>query len=194
MPREDRQARTARIARQFGQWLDQTMTDQNIRNFELVERAAAFGGTFKVGHVGHWRKGHNTANPENVITLARALNQNPLVALRMAGHDEIAAILEQYGAKLAAPGERATSARRVQGNQAHPAIAEAVAMIRGSGLPAADQDALRGEFEAELDSDIQSLQAIVQRRIDRLVAKNLRLQEAAEVLSHEDDEETRRLA
>jgi len=113
MPPHDHQAPTPRplttadIALQFGLWLDGIMKAQDIRNFELVEMAARIGGTFKPGHVNHWRNGDNTAAPKHAIIIARALGLDPVEALRAAGHDPIADEMERRGGREATtPKER----------------------------------------------------------------------------------------
>jgi hypothetical protein len=102
-PRDERRAQLARTGRQWGQWLRTAMTQNGVDTKTLIERAGHQGASFAGSNVSKWLSGDNTADPANVVVIARVLHRDIAEALRAAGHTTIADAMARRGPDATEP-------------------------------------------------------------------------------------------
>ena len=87
--REQRQAARAAAGARFSAWVAPRMKALGLGPTEVVRRVAEFGITLDKGSVSHWVAGDYPPEPEGAAYLARVLNEDPVEAMREAGHDAL---------------------------------------------------------------------------------------------------------
>lgn len=73
------------------QWITEKMDAAGVTGAD-IERLT--GGEITPGTVSYWKSGKNGAAPDKAIQVARVLRVSPVEALRAAGHDSIADLLD----------------------------------------------------------------------------------------------------
>src|ERR1700749_1696451 len=128
MPTSKREQSHA-IAARWAAWLNETARKRGKRQIDIVR---ASDGSLPSGTVARWFQGDNTAAPRQAIIVARILGEPADLALRMAGHTELAEEMLAEAARIA----RATDPRGPQPPQtgAHAPDAR-LQQIRESALP-----------------------------------------------------------
>lgn len=79
-------------------WLDQKLREADLNGADLVRLS---DGSFRQTTISFWRHGRSSASPETAVLVAKLLRANPAEALRAAGYDTLADLVDPSVSSLA---------------------------------------------------------------------------------------------